>query len=101
MQVDPISNFEKEKESFYNLETDKWELGFGKWLCLELYIQIALNNLNEEDEPDYECNEVNSKVLNFMKEEKLWRISSVIDDFGMDSFNNTVYKLLSEQASKY
>lgn len=97
MNIEEFSNIEEHKESFFD-KSYTGKLSFGKWLCYELYSYITLSKVNEkkkqESNEDEEAKEEETNIIEYIKTNKICRISSVIDEFSPEKVNLAVYNLL-------
>lgn len=91
-------NFKESKKSFYGISDE--EIGFGKWICLELFTQIELTKIKIIEKQAKESSEINSQLLKYIKAGKITRIASVIDDFTPTIINERMLKSLKEAKSK-
>ena len=106
MQVSHVSNIESVKMSFESNE----ELGFGKWLALNVMQQSTWSQikhdadskqtLKQSDDRSADINnkqDANSNVLAYVTEEIYCKIAAVVDEFTEDKFNGKVLALITSK----
>lgn len=99
MNIDKISNLEQKKMAFFNRH-HTGQQGFGKWLTLELFTQIELTKTKHVLNPAKSDNDLNTQALKYAHEEKLCKISCIIDEFTPEIFNKEVFNHLNSSKSK-
>ena len=106
MQVSHVSNIESVKMSFESNE----ELGFGKWLTLNVMQQSTWSQIKHDADSKQTLKQsdrsadinnkqdANSNVLAYVTEEIYCKIAAVVDEFTEDKFNG---KVLANITSKF
>ncbi|CAI2384596.1 unnamed protein product [Moneuplotes crassus] len=76
------------------------KLSFGKWLCYELFNYIVLSRVSESKSKEGNKKAKDPKIIQFIKEEKICRIASVMEDFEPEKVNKSIYKVLKNTERK-
>ena len=106
MNVNHISNVETEKMSF---ESDDDNIGFGKWLALNILLQSIWSQIKQESDNVFgsqsssnnceQNNEIKShhKVLAYVTEEVYWTISALLNEFSQEQINTKMATMLKQR----